>query len=54
VVAREGAALRLDHEELFDVLADHVGLLQGVFSGLLQGSTGVSPSQAPASSPAHH
>jgi AAA family ATP:ADP antiporter len=54
VVAREGAALRLDHEELFDVLADHVGLLQGVFSGLLQGSAGVSPSQAPASSPAHH
>jgi CRP-like cAMP-binding protein len=31
-----GQALRLDHEELFDVLADHIDLLQGLFSGLLQ------------------
>jgi CRP-like cAMP-binding protein len=34
-VTREGHALRLDHDELFDVLADHTDLLQGVFSGVL-------------------
>jgi HEAT repeat protein len=34
-VTREGHALRLDHDELFDVLADHTDLLQGVFSGIL-------------------
>jgi hypothetical protein len=36
VVTRDGLALRLDHDELFDVLADHIDLLQGVFSALLQ------------------
>jgi AAA family ATP:ADP antiporter len=35
-VTREGQAVRLDHDELFDVLADHIDLLQGLFSGLLQ------------------
>jgi hypothetical protein len=35
MVTREGHALRLDHDELFDVLADHTDLLQGVFSGVL-------------------
>jgi len=39
VVARpshaRGRALRLDHEELFDVLGDHIDLLQSLFSGLL-------------------
>jgi CRP-like cAMP-binding protein/HEAT repeat protein len=35
-VTSEGQALRLDHDELFDVLADHIDLLQGLFSGLLQ------------------
>lgn len=35
-VTRAGQAVRLDHDELFDVLADHVDLLQGFFSGLLQ------------------
>jgi ATP/ADP translocase/HEAT repeat protein/CRP-like cAMP-binding protein len=34
-VTREGHALRLDHDELFEVLADHTDLLQGVFSGIL-------------------
>jgi CRP-like cAMP-binding protein/HEAT repeat protein len=34
-VVRPGHALRLDREELFGVLADHVDLLQGVFSGVL-------------------
>jgi hypothetical protein len=33
---RDGYALRLDREELFDVLADHADLVQGLFSGLLQ------------------
>jgi hypothetical protein len=28
--------VRLDRDELFDVLADHIDLLQGLFSGLLQ------------------
>ena len=35
-MTRDGQALRLDHDELFDVLADHIDLLQGLFSGLLQ------------------
>jgi CRP-like cAMP-binding protein len=34
-VTRAGRALRLDHEELFDVLGDHIDLLQSLFSGLL-------------------
>jgi hypothetical protein len=35
MVTREGRALRLDHEDLFDVLADHTDLLQDVFSGIV-------------------
>ena len=35
VVTRDGLALRLDHDELFTVLGDHIDLLQGLFSGLL-------------------
>ena len=35
-VTGAGQALRLDHDELFDVLADHIDLLQGLFSGLLR------------------
>ncbi len=35
-VTREGQAVRIDHDELFDVLADHIDLLQGLFSGLLR------------------
>jgi CRP-like cAMP-binding protein len=34
-VLRSGQALRLDHEELYDVLADHIDLLQSLFSGLI-------------------
>jgi AAA family ATP:ADP antiporter len=34
-VTRSGHALRLDHQELFEVLADHVDLLQSLFSGVL-------------------
>ena len=37
-VTRDGHALRLDHDELFDVLSDHIDLLQGVFSGVLNTS----------------
>ncbi len=36
VVTRDGHALRIDHDDLFDVLGDHIDLLQGVFSALLQ------------------
>ena len=37
VVERDGRALRLDSDELFDVLADHGDLLQGVFRGVIAG-----------------
>ncbi len=35
VVTADGSALRFDRAELFDLLADHVEMLQGIFSGLL-------------------
>jgi CRP-like cAMP-binding protein len=35
-VLRAGTALRLDGRELFDLLSDHVDLLQGLFSALLR------------------
>jgi HEAT repeat protein len=38
-VTREGQAICLDRDELFDVLADHIDLLQGLFSGLLQANS---------------
>ncbi len=34
-VTREGKGLAFTRSELFDVLADHIDLLQGIFSGLL-------------------
>jgi AAA family ATP:ADP antiporter len=34
-VSKDGRALRLDRDELFAVLADHVDLMQGLFSGVL-------------------
>jgi len=34
-VSKAGTALRLDGRELFDLLADDIGLLQGLFSALL-------------------
>jgi HEAT repeat protein/CRP-like cAMP-binding protein len=34
-VARDGRAMRLDRDELFAVLADHVDLMQGLFGGVL-------------------
>jgi hypothetical protein len=34
-VTREGRALRVDRDELFSVLADHVDLMQGLFCGVL-------------------
>jgi CRP-like cAMP-binding protein len=34
-VTRDGRALRLDRDELFAVLADHVDLMQGLFSGVI-------------------
>jgi ATP/ADP translocase/CRP-like cAMP-binding protein/HEAT repeat protein len=38
-VTAAGTALRLDRDELFDVLADHTDLLQGIFSALLRNVT---------------
>jgi len=35
VVTRSGRALRLDRDDLFAVLTDHVDLMQGVFSEVL-------------------
>jgi CRP-like cAMP-binding protein/HEAT repeat protein len=35
VVTRDGHGLKLDHDALFEVLADHSDLLQGVFGGVL-------------------
>lgn len=35
-VTRAGSALRIDRRELFDLLADNIDLLQGLFSGLLR------------------
>jgi AAA family ATP:ADP antiporter len=43
-VTEEGWALRLDHDELFEVLSDHLDLLQGVFSGVLKTSPSARPS----------
>jgi hypothetical protein len=34
-VTREGHALKVDRDALYGVLADHIDLLQGVFSGVL-------------------
>jgi CRP-like cAMP-binding protein len=35
-VTAEGLALRFDRAQLFDLLADHIDLLQGLFSGLMR------------------
>ena len=35
-VTKSGTALRIDRRELFDLLADNIDLLQGLFSGLLR------------------
>jgi hypothetical protein len=35
-VSKAGTALRIDGRELFDLLADDIDLLQGLFSGLLR------------------
>jgi hypothetical protein len=34
-VTRDGRAIRVDRDELFSVLADHVDLMQGLFCGVL-------------------
>ena len=35
-VTAAGMALRLDRDELFELLADHTDLLQGIFSALMR------------------
>src|SRR5262249_275114 len=37
-----GSVLRIDRDELFDLLADNVDLLQGIFSALVRESSAVS------------
>ena len=39
-VAEAGSALRIDRVELFELMADNIPLLQGIFSGLLHASSG--------------
>jgi hypothetical protein len=34
-VLRDGRALRIDRDDLFAILADHVDLMQGLFTGAL-------------------
>jgi ATP:ADP antiporter, AAA family len=42
-VTKSGTALRLDRRELFDLLADNIDLLQGLFSGLLRAQPATVP-----------
>lgn len=43
-VTRDGVALRIDRQALFDVLTDHIDLLQGLFSALQrQGTRALTP-----------
>jgi CRP-like cAMP-binding protein len=44
-VAVDGSALRIDRGELFELMADHIPLLQGIFSGLLH-ATPATPRKA--------
>ena len=45
-VAQEGQALRFIRSDLFDLLADHIDLLQGIFSGLLRAPMGQAEPQS--------
>jgi ATP:ADP antiporter, AAA family len=53
-VQREGRALRVDRDDLFVVLADHVDLMQGLFSGAIafRDTHTVSPVEIPRIEPA--
>jgi len=42
-VTRGGVALRVEREALFDLLADHIDLLQGLFSALRRRQVAVAP-----------
>jgi CRP-like cAMP-binding protein/HEAT repeat protein len=43
IVTKSGVALRVDRRELFDLLADNIDLLQGLFSGLLRAQPAAVP-----------
>jgi ATP:ADP antiporter, AAA family len=45
-VTKAGRALRVDRRELFDLLADNIDLLQGLFSSLLKAQPTAVPAQA--------
>ena len=42
-VTRGGVALRVEREALFDLLADHIDVLQGLFSALRRRQVAVAP-----------
>jgi ATP:ADP antiporter, AAA family len=46
-VIQEGQALRFVRSDLFDLLADNIDLLQGIFSGLLRAPTAQAEPRAP-------
>lgn len=47
-VIAEGRGLRFTRSDLFDLLADHIDLLQGIFSGLLRARTSDQRARTPA------
>ena len=49
-VAAAGSALRIDRGDLFELMADNIPLLQGIFSGLLHAGPGA-PEKAAAPAP---
>ncbi len=51
-VTRDGLALRLGRDELFDVLADHVELMQALFTGALRAQEATASAPAPPASTA--
>ena len=51
-VAVDGNALRIDRGELFELMADHIPLLQGIFSGLLHATPAARQKADSAPSPA--
>ena len=50
-IAATGGALRIDRGDLFELMADNIPLLQGIFSGLLHASGGAPRADEPATAP---
>lgn len=47
-VTAAGSALRVNRADLFDLLADNIDLLQGIFSGILRRRQATAPDEVPA------